>query len=183
MRDIAEASGLLAGSLYSHFKSKTHILELAILPFYDELLPAQRAALMIEAPGDMRLETMLRRVVEVCARHDAELTILHYDWGNLSGLEELSEIIERSTETLDLWSQAIQIGITDGSLRSVVRAETAMRIITSSIHGVLDRRRYGTRGPVLNSKAVEELANELVGVLIDGLRTNSARPRLPAKRR
>ena len=45
MRDIAEASDLLAGSLYSHFRSKAHLLELVILPFYDELIPGQRAAL------------------------------------------------------------------------------------------------------------------------------------------
>ena len=45
MRDIAEASGLLAGSLYSHFRSKAEIVRDIVIRFYDELLPAQQAVI------------------------------------------------------------------------------------------------------------------------------------------
>ena len=42
MRDIAEANGLLAGSLYSHFRSKAAPARARHPPFYDELHPARR---------------------------------------------------------------------------------------------------------------------------------------------
>lgn len=143
MRDIAEATDLLAGSLYSHFRSKAHLLELVILPFYDELIPQQQEALASEGTGAERTAEMLRRVFRVCADHDAELTILHYDWAHLTQVDELVAVTARSAETLDLWERVIEIGQGDGSLRSAISVPTTVRIITSSIHGVLDRRRYG----------------------------------------
>ena len=170
MRDIAEASDLLAGSLYSHFRSKAHLLELVILPFYDELIPAQRAALDQSGPGAERVEEMLRRVLAVCAKHDAELTILHYDWAHLVEIDELADVIARSNETLDLWEQALTLGVEDGSLRSTVTVPTAVRIFTSSIHGVLDRRRFNTRENPSEVHDVNQLADEAVAMLIEGLR-------------
>ena len=122
MRDIAEACDLLAGSLYSHFRSKAQLLELVILPFYDELIPGQQAALELPGSGADRIEEMLRRVLAVCADHDAELTILHYDWSHLVEIDELAGVIARSNETLDLWERAIDMGHADGSLRPSVTA-------------------------------------------------------------
>ena len=51
MRDIAEANGLLAGSLYSHFRSKAEIVRDIVIRFYDELLPAQQAVIDGERHG------------------------------------------------------------------------------------------------------------------------------------
>lgn len=168
MREIADAADLLAGSLYSHFRSKAHLLELVILPFYDELIPGQREALAGPGTGAERTAEMLRRVVAVCAAHDAELTILHYDWAHLSGVEGLEAVIARSAETLELWEQVLDAGRADGSLAAVTSTATAVRIITSAIHGVLDRRRYAD----LPSPAAADpaaLADELVATLLGGL--------------
>ena len=169
MRDIAEASGLLAGSLYSHFRSKAQILELIILPFYDRLIPEQEASLTVEAPGAERLEDMLRRVFAVCSKHAAELTILHYDWPHLSGLDEVDAVIERSNRTLELWLQVIKSGVDDGSLRPTIEPEVALRVITSSIHGVLDRVRYSVRADLADELGIEGLADELVVTVLRGL--------------
>lgn len=170
MRDIAEASDLLAGSLYSHFRSKAHLAELAILPFYEELIPEQQRSLALPCPGADRVSDMVRRVVLVCAAHDAELTILHYDWSDLAEIDELAGVVARSNETLELWEQVIAVGVADRSLRPSVRPETTVRVITSAIHGVLDRRRFGALGPPDDGHRVETLADELVTTLLDGLR-------------
>lgn len=174
MRDIALDCELLAGSLYSHFRSKAHILERVLLPFFDELIPGQRAALEAGATGAEGTEAMLRRVLAVCAHHAAELTILHYEWAHLAGLPELEEVVDRSHETLDLWEQALARGQADGSLRAEVAIPTAVRIITSSIHGVLDRRRFATLGPPAD-RDLDRLADEIVASLVAGLRTTVER--------
>ena len=44
MRDIADATGLLPGSLYSHFKSKAKLVEEIVSVFYRDLLAAQQEA-------------------------------------------------------------------------------------------------------------------------------------------
>ena len=67
-RDIAEACGLLPGSLYSHFRSKAQILEIVIGPFYARLIEEQHAALAADGPGAHRLETMIRHVLRAVRR-------------------------------------------------------------------------------------------------------------------
>ncbi len=129
-RDLAEACGLLAGSLYSHFRSKAQMLELVIGPFFDQLIARQREVVATDASGVERLEAMIRAVVDLCASHKAEIRMLHYDWPHIAGNEELASILEQSTVTLDLWHDVISAGIDDGTLRASVRPETAMRVIT-----------------------------------------------------
>ena len=42
VRDIAEAAGMLSGSLYHHFDSKESIMDELLHPYIDELLPEYR---------------------------------------------------------------------------------------------------------------------------------------------
>jgi TetR/AcrR family transcriptional regulator, cholesterol catabolism regulator len=170
-RDIADACGMLPGSLYSHFRSKAQILDLIIGPFYEQLLAEQRSAIAEPGTGVEQLESMMRRVLRLCAAHGPEIRILHYDWPHLARNEELAGLLAQSTQTLDLWQQVITTGVDDGSLRSSVDTEAALRVITSSIHGVLDRQRYGSRPSLARKPGLDALSDDLVGTLLGGLRS------------
>ncbi len=166
MRDIAEASGLLAGSLYSHFKSKAALVGEIVVRFYDELLPAQREIVASDATGADQLRAMIATVYRVCDAHRDELTILHYDWHSLSTLEELGDVQAMSLETLDLWKAVVDKGKADGSLDASIDSTAMVRIATSSIHALIDTVRYASH-PVPASHA-EELAATLQTVLLGG---------------
>jgi TetR/AcrR family transcriptional regulator, cholesterol catabolism regulator len=175
MRTLAEASGLLAGSLYSHFRSKAEAVQLVVLAFYDELLPAQQQA--FDSPGDgaARLAVMIDSVFHVCARHDLELIILHYDWRALAKLDELAEVVRRSEQTLRLWEQVVAAGVADGSLRADADPKSVMRVITSGIHGLLDFVRHeatraATGGPAETPPDIEAMAALLQRMVLQGLR-------------
>ncbi len=172
MRDIADACGLLAGSLYSHFKSKAEILQLIIDPFYDKLIPAQEEAAATVGTGAARTEEMLRRAFRVLASGSEEMTIIHYDWQDLLDVEEFSRIRERSNYALELWHQVIVAGIEDGTLRSEIDPEMTVRVITSSLHGVLDPKRYGSRPILLAGERLDKLVDEFVLLMVAGLRSD-----------
>jgi AcrR family transcriptional regulator len=172
-RDIAEACGMLPGSLYSHFRSKAEILQLVLAPFYEQLVGEQEAAVAEGGTGAAQLEAMVRRVLVLCSANPAEITILHYDWPSLGSTGELAPLVVRGNATLDLWRTVIERGVVDGSLRADIDAEVATRVITSSIHGVLDRHRYDSRPDLAHRPGLRVLADELVTQLLRGLR---ARP-------
>jgi TetR/AcrR family transcriptional regulator, cholesterol catabolism regulator len=169
-RDIAEACGLLPGSLYSHFRSKAQILEMIIGPFYGRLVEEQHEVLAAGGTGADRLEAMIRRVMAWCAAHPAEIRILHYDWPHVRGAEDLDALTVQGNETLDLWLRVLGDGVADGSLRAALRIEVAVRAITSTIHGVLDRQRYGTRADLVHEIGLDTLTDEVVERLTRGLR-------------
>ena len=161
---------MLPGSLYSHFRSKGEILELVLAPFYEQLVAEQRAAVADAGTGAAQLEAMMRRVLVLCAANPAEITILHYDWPSLATTDELGPLVVRGNATLDLWRSAVERGIADGSLRAAVDPETTTRVITSSIHGVLDRHRFDSRPDLARDPGLDTLADTLVAQLLGGLR-------------
>ncbi|MHB1138040.1 MAG: TetR/AcrR family transcriptional regulator [Microthrixaceae bacterium] len=165
VRDIAEAVGLLAGSLYSHFRSKAEMVHEIVRGFYDELLPAQREVLEHSTTGAERYREMIAVVFDVCATHREELTILHYDWATLSTLDELADVKEQSLETLDLWLEVLGAGIADGSIVRSIDPEVMVRVTTSSIHALLDTVRYSDRPlpPVDLSQQRAALQHALLG--------------------
>jgi AcrR family transcriptional regulator len=171
MRDIADACGMLAGSLYSHFRAKAEILRFILEPFYDRVLPAQEAAAALAGPGAARLEAMLRRVFPVLIEGREELTILHYDWYDLVGVDELAGIVERGEYAIDLWHRVIVAGIGDGSLRPEIDPEVTVRVIFSALQGLLDRKRFGTRPDPVTQFGGEVLTDELVTLVLSGLGT------------
>jgi AcrR family transcriptional regulator len=180
VRDIAESVGLLAGSLYSHFRSKAEMVHEIVRGFYDELLPAQRAVLTADAPGAVRYHQMIAVVFDICAAHREELTILHYDWSTLSTLPELQDVKEQSLETLDLWLEVLDAGRVDGSILPTIDPEVMVRVTTSSIHALLDTVRYSDR-PL---PAAADLAHQraaLQHALLGGVATDRSLAPAPAR--
>jgi len=170
MRDIGEAAGVLAGSLYSHFKGKAELVGDIVVRFYEELIPAQRAIVDGDGTGAEKLREMIAAVYAVCAGHQAELTILHYDWQTLSGLDELADVHAQSLETLDLWQAVIEQGKADGSLLPTVDTTAMVRIATSSIHALIDSVRYHDH-PLVDGGGVD-LGAQLQTVLLGGVATD-----------
>ena len=96
MRDIAEASGMLAGSLYSHFKSKTEMLADICERFYVDLLPPARFIVAAEASGASKLRTMLHHVADTVSEHRLAMSILHYDWRQIRAIPDLGHVDRKS---------------------------------------------------------------------------------------
>jgi hypothetical protein len=107
------------------------------------------------------------------------MTILHYGWPYLRDIDDLEVIVAASNRSLDLWHQVITAGVADGSLRPSLHAETASRIVTSAISGVIDRQRYANRGDLVEAHTLAGLTEDLVLLLTGGL----AAPRAPAAAR
>ena len=165
MRDIADATGLLPGSLYTHFKSKARLVEEIVAVFYRDLLAAQQVAVSAPGTGAERLRLLLRATYEVCEAYPDELTILHYDWKELSTLDEIAEVREISVRTLVTWRKVIKDGISDGTLRPSMSPELFSRIATGAIHAMLDPVRY--RDQPASKKA--DPVRQLEEVLLEGL--------------
>jgi AcrR family transcriptional regulator len=179
MRDIADASGLLAGSLYSHFRSKSEILRLILEPLLDRLIPTQEAVLHSEGSGLDRLSRMIYEVMTIVGEHDEEVTILHYDWSELAPVAELTPIAEQSNQFLALWRAAVVEGIDDGTIRDDIHPDTAVRAITSCLHAVVDRKRFQVLpGTVSPPHQVESLSRQLQAIFSSGL----AAPKKPGSR-
>ena len=166
MRDIADATGLLPGSLYTHFKSKAQLIEEIVAVFYRDLINAQQDASSHAGTGADRFRLLLRATYRVCEAYPDELTILHYDWKELSTLDELAEVREISVRTLITWRKVIKDGIADGTLKSTMSPELVSRIATGAIHAMLDPVRYRDQPANKKVNPVQQLEDMFMGGLL-----------------
>lgn len=169
MRDIADACGMLAGSLYTHFESKNEILFLVLDPMFEDFVEAQTRALENRGNGAETVEAMIRAAIPVFFRHPETVTIVRDDWFDVVNVEEFDKALELSSQGMLFWIKVLRSGIEDGSIRSTLNPEISARMITSSLFAVADPRRYGALSIpdlMVEATAVEE---EIVRLLMPGL--------------
>ena len=116
VRDIADAAGVLSGSLYHHFDSKESIVDRLLSEFLNDLLTQYRE--VVEAGGPPRV--MLERFIEVAfaalPRHRAAIVVFQQDGAYLAGFERFEYVDTIATEIERLWLDVIEQGVSAGEL-------------------------------------------------------------------
>jgi AcrR family transcriptional regulator len=171
MRAIAEASGMLAGSLYSHFDSKLQMLQELMARFFGVLLPRQRAAYEMEGTVAERLAAMVREVVEVCSMYREVVMVIEVDWHDIVGTPELDEVVAQGRENTLLFRRLLAEGVASGEVRDDIDLDCVVRLIHSAIYGLLDRRfrLTGLDGKRVNDFSAEQVSGTLNALFAGGL--------------
>src|SRR5215468_4754310 len=80
VREIADAAGILSGSLYHHFDSKESIGDEILSGFINEVLANYRSAIDSAPDPQAALEQIVRSTNRTLSQHRAALTMLQNDW-------------------------------------------------------------------------------------------------------
>jgi TetR/AcrR family transcriptional regulator, cholesterol catabolism regulator len=174
MRDIAEADGIKASSLYSHFRSKAEILRLVVSPVTDEVARVQDAALATSGSGQQRLRAMVAGVLRVCVAHDRAMSILHYSWPQIRASDELAVLVATNAEIFARWQRVITDGVADSSVRADVDPLVAARLVTSALQGIADRERYVDTVGLAARRGFDVLLADLDAIVLAGLGADRA---------
>lgn len=129
VREIADAAGILSGSLYHHFDSKESIGDEILAGFLDEVLADYREA--VTAGGDPRstIEQIVRRSTRTLGRHHAALTMLQRDWGYFSGQPRFAYLRKALREIEQIWLSQLEEGIRTGAFRSDLDPKLTYRLL------------------------------------------------------
>jgi AcrR family transcriptional regulator len=169
MRDIADADGIKASSLYSHFRSKAEILRLVVTPVTDDVVQAQVHALAQPGTGRERLRAMAAAVLAVSVAHEQAMSILHYSWPQIRASDDLADLVETHAGIFARWQQVVVEGVDDGTLRSDVDPLVAARLVTSALQGIADRERYVDRLSLPAQRGFDLLLADFDAVVLQGL--------------
>src|SRR3954470_21844728 len=140
LKEIADAAGILPGSLYHHFDSKEAIIVELVHRYQDDLdLVAKEAVDGLHALDPRPVEqgvVDLGEAIAACAvRHRAALLLTLYDPPTTSG-EELAELAQQTpTAIYAAMSQVLEAGLGRGEIRSGIDMQLlAERISQSMLH-------------------------------------------------
>ena len=163
VRDIADAAGILSGSLYHHFDSKESMVDEILRGFLDRLFGSYREI----AAADLSARETIRRFVvasfEAIDNDHHAVAIYQDEAPRLASQERFAYIAELNTEFRGLWLSTLRHGVDDGEFRADLDLELVYRFMRDTVWvAVRWYRPGGTLG-------VEDIAQEYLSIVLDGI--------------
>lgn len=130
MREVAAASGILAGSLYHHFASKEAIAVELVEDYHADLARAVRESRMDAADPLAALRAFARDIAAVSFRHQAALQIAMFDAPSTAS-SSLKTVVRAEPASLDRrWRTLISAAATAGAIQDGID----LRILRHVLH-------------------------------------------------
>ncbi|WP_254900588.1 TetR/AcrR family transcriptional regulator [Rhodococcus sp. 1168] len=163
VRDIADAAGILSGSLYHHFDSKESMVDEILRGFLDELFDSYHKIVAEGLGSRETLEGLVVASFEAIDRSHSAVAIYQDEAKHLVGTERFEYITERNSEFRELWNGVVERGIADGSFRPDVDVELVYRFMRDTVWVAV---RWYRPGGKLTAEAV---AQQYLAIVLDGL--------------
>lgn len=171
VRQIADAAGILSGSLYHHFPSKEAMVDEILTGFLDDLFGSYQQ--IAERKGDPRatLEAVIRASFTAIEQHHDAVAIYQREARQLADQPAFAYINERLAQFRALWHRVLADGIADGTFRADLDVDLAYRFLRDTVWvGVGWYRPGGTL-------TIEVVAEQYLAIVLDGMSS----PRRPTR--
>ncbi|MDM4719376.1 TetR/AcrR family transcriptional regulator [Micromonospora sp. WMMA1363] len=182
VREIADAAGILSGSLYHHFDSKESIGDEILSGFLDEVLTGYREAVAGTDDPRAAIEQFVRSSTATLARHRAALTMLQNDWSYFRAQPRFDYLRTATREIERLWVDQLEWGRQSGLFRSDLDARLTYRLLRDVLW---IPTRWGQSGG--NGWDTDQIADAILRLIFDGIVApptgSSGTPRLDRRRR
>jgi AcrR family transcriptional regulator len=170
VREIADAVGMLSGSLYHHFDSKASMVEAIIVDYLDDL--RKRYAAVVAANSDPRscLEALVRESLATVEAHPYATEIYQNDLTFLRTLPGYEYLRTAAADVQQTWLSVIKAGAKAGVFRSDIQPEVFYRFLRDTVW--LSVRWFKPTRTYPMSK----LADDCISIFLDGFAAPPARP-------
>jgi TetR/AcrR family transcriptional regulator, cholesterol catabolism regulator len=163
VRDIADAAGILSGSLYHHFDSKETMV--------DELLDTFQTALWarydeIEASDRtprQKLEAVVRASFDAIGSHRNEVAIFQNDATYLIGFDRFAYLDDRNQRFRALWVGLLEQGVASGELRADLDVELVYRFLRDTVWVAVRWYRPG------GALSPADVADQYLTIMLEGI--------------
>ena len=168
VRDIADAAGILSGSLYHHFDSKESMVDEILRSFLDGLFGRYRDIVAEGLGARDTLEALVVVSFEAIDSSHAAVAIYQDEAKHLRSSDRFGYIDERNTEFRKLWTGVLEAGVEDGSFRPDIDIELVYRFMRDTVWIAVRWYRPG------GAMTADSVAKQYLGIVLDGM-SNPAR--------
>ena len=163
VRDIADAAGILSGSLYHHFDSKESMVDEILRSFLDALFDRYGAIAAQQLAPRATLEAIVLASFEAIDEHNAAVAIYQAEARRLADQPRFGYIRERLREFRRMWHDVLKAGVQDGSFRPDLDVELSYRFLRDTVWvGVGWYRPGGTL-------SIEAIGRQYMSIVLDGI--------------
>ena len=163
VREIAEAVGILSGSLYHHFASKDEIVDAIVSSFMDDLVSRYDAVLAADTDPASRLIGLVKASIATSANHPHATEIYQNDARYLQAAEGTTVVRRSARAVRAAWIQVLEEGAAAGVFRDDVPVKVIYPLLRDGLwltaRWFVPTRSYGH----------DELAADYVKVFLEGI--------------
>jgi AcrR family transcriptional regulator len=163
VREIAEAVGILSGSLYHHFASKDEIVDAIVVSFMDDLVRRYDEALAATDDPAEQLRGLVEASITTSAEHPHATEIYQNDARYLQAADGLTVVRDSARAVRAAWIQVLEKGAAQGVFRSDVPVKVIYPLLRDGLwitaRWFVPTKTYGRR----------ELAADYVKVFLEGI--------------
>ena len=163
VRDIADAAGILSGSLYHHFSSKEEMVDEVLRSFLDWLFDRYQHIIDTEPNPLARLEGLFMASFDAIEHHHAEVVIYQDEAKRLSGQERFAYIDELNRRQRKMWVDLLHEGIKQGYFHPDIDVDLVYRFIRDTTW--VSVRWYQPGGPL----TAEQVGRQYLSIVLGGI--------------
>jgi TetR/AcrR family transcriptional regulator, cholesterol catabolism regulator len=163
VRDIADAAGILSGSLYHHFDSKESMVDEILSSFQGELFKTYDEILGSDLDARKKVEAVVEASFAAIDQHHDEVAIFQNDASFLMAFERFDYLQKYNVRFREMWVDLLSEGVESGALRADLDSELVFRFIRDTVWVAV--RWYRPGGDL----SAREVADEYLSILLDGI--------------
>ncbi|WP_411108950.1 TetR/AcrR family transcriptional regulator [Streptomyces sp. c-19] len=163
VRRIADAAGLLAGSLYYHFDSKESMLDEILSAFLDELLAGYDAVLAVGLGPRETIEALVTESFREIDRHRAAVAIFQKESRHLQDQPRFEYLADARHRFETAWLGTLERGVAAGDFRADLDVRLTYRFVRDTVWVAASWYRPGGR------HSPEEIARQYLSMVLEGI--------------
>lgn len=133
VRDIADAAGILSGSLYHHFDSKEAMVDEILSTFQGQLLERWETIQRSDMEPRQKVEAVLRSSFAAIDEYHNEVAIFQNDATYLATLDGFDYLEEHRSRLRGVWLSLVTEGIDAGVLEPDLDPELTYRFVRDTV--------------------------------------------------
>jgi AcrR family transcriptional regulator len=163
VREIADAAGILSGSLYHHFDSKESMVDEVLREFLDAQHQAHDAVLRDSDDAAAAITGLVRQSFRAVHEHRAAVAVFQNEANYLGQFERFDYLRQATADFERTWTRVLQDGQRSGVFRPDLNVKLVYRFIRDTVWTVVQW--YSPRGRF----SATMIADQYLEVLCDGL--------------
>ncbi|MGI5488499.1 TetR/AcrR family transcriptional regulator [Microtetraspora malaysiensis] len=163
VREIADAAGILGGSLYYHFDSKESIVDEILSTFLDDLWARYDEVLAVGLGARETMERLVEESFRAIDRHRAAVVIYQNESRHLSEGERFAYLRESWDRFERMWGELLDRGIKENAFRPDLDVPLVYRFLRDTVWVAASWYRPGGR------LAADEIARRYLSMVLEGI--------------
>ncbi|MFC0863683.1 TetR family transcriptional regulator [Sphaerimonospora cavernae] len=163
VREVAEAAGMLGGSLYYHFDSKESMVDEILSAFLTEMWAAYDRVLASGLGSRETFQALVAESFRMIDRHRPAVMIYQNESRYLSTNPRFSYLLDSQERFRQMWLELLDRGVLDGTFRVGLDTGVIYRFLRDTVWVAAGWYRSGGR------LTADEIARQYLTMILDGI--------------